>query len=159
MTEISVREGTASDIGSILELQRHFETEILEERGGTLWVAQIADKYGALEVRFERYRSSEQFRCAIASFHNAIAGYAATQIESGTVAPTVANVLELYVEPEFRNLGIGEALIADASDWGRKHNAGYLESSVLPGARISKNFFEAHAMKARLLRVSKPIAE
>jgi hypothetical protein len=40
-----------------------------------------------------------------------------------------------------------------ATGWGCE----YLDSLVLPGDRTTKNFFEAHGMVSRLLRVSRPL--
>ncbi len=37
-------------------------------------------------------------------------------------------------------------------------NVAYIDSVALPGDRETKNFFEAHGMVSRLLRVSRPLA-
>jgi GNAT superfamily N-acetyltransferase len=63
-------------------------------------------------------------------------------------------VAELWCDPEARGVGIGHALLLAARAALGDAGAISIESAVLPGDRGTKNFFEAHAMTARLITVS-----
>ena len=64
-----------------------------------------------------------------------------------------ATVEEIFVLPEARSVGVGEAIIetllADASERG----AAAIQSMALPGDRATKNFFESQGMVARSILV------
>ena len=62
-------------------------------------------------------------------------------------------IKELFVEPEARSVGIGEALLMFMLDAARKRNALGIEALALPGDRETKNFFETQGMSARALVV------
>lgn len=61
---------------------------------------------------------------------------------------------ELWVTPPARGIGIGHELLAAIRARARSLGAQSVESFALPGLRQTKNFFEAHGMKTRLLTVS-----
>jgi hypothetical protein len=54
-------------------------------------------------------------------------------------------------------VGVGDRLIDAAAELAGGWGCAYLDSVVLPGDRETKNFFEAHGMVSRLLRVSRPL--
>ncbi|MBJ30841.1 MAG: hypothetical protein CL466_05405 [Acidimicrobiaceae bacterium] len=75
-----------------------------------------------------------------------------------TVAPVSdgslhAVVEELFVEPEARSVGVGEALIGSLLDDARDRGAAAVHSMALPGDRATKNFFESQGMVARAILV------
>ncbi len=75
-----------------------------------------------------------------------------------TVAPVSdgslhAFVEELFVEPDARSVGVGEALIAALLDDARERGATAVQSTALPGDRATKNFFESQGMVARAILV------
>ena len=59
----------------------------------------------------------------------------------------------IYVDPDTRGCGIGELMMSVALDWFRSNGCVAVEATALPGARATKNFFEEHGLKARLLTV------
>ena len=64
-----------------------------------------------------------------------------------------ATIEEIFVLPEARSVGVGEAIIeallADATERG----AVAIQSMALPGDRATKNFFESQGMVARSILV------
>ena len=75
-----------------------------------------------------------------------------------TVAPVSdgslhAVVEELFVEPEARSVGVGEALIGALLEDARDRGATAVQSTALPGDRATKNFFESQGMVARAILV------
>ena len=65
----------------------------------------------------------------------------------------------IYVDPDTRGCGIGELMMSVALDWFRSHGCVGVEATALPGDRATKNFFEEHGLKARLLTVYRPLGE
>ncbi len=57
------------------------------------------------------------------------------------------------VDPDFREIGIGDELFTFIVTQEKYKNANYYESKALPGDRHTKNFFETRKGKARLLIV------
>lgn len=64
-----------------------------------------------------------------------------------------ATMDELFTHPGARGVGVGAAMLTESIDWARRHGCTDLDSFALPGDRSTKNFFESHAMKSRLLVV------
>jgi GNAT superfamily N-acetyltransferase len=67
----------------------------------------------------------------------------------------VAHVDQVFVLPEARELGFGDALLAQAVDTARAAGASLIEGHALPGDRDTKNLYERAAITARLITVSK----
>ncbi len=63
----------------------------------------------------------------------------------------------LYVEPEARELGVGEALVDAVLAEARSAGAFAVESTALPGDRELKNLFERFGLVARAITVHKAI--
>lgn len=60
---------------------------------------------------------------------------------------------ELFTHPRARGVGVGHAMLAEAQRLAHEQGCTELDSFALPGDRDTKNFFESHAMKSRLLVV------
>ena len=65
----------------------------------------------------------------------------------------------IYVEPEARACGIGELMTSVAIGWFRAETCDGVEATALPGERATKNFFEEHGLKTRLLTVYRSLGE
>ncbi|MBX7070007.1 MAG: GNAT family N-acetyltransferase [Microthrixaceae bacterium] len=68
-----------------------------------------------------------------------------------------AILTELFTHPEARGVGVGHAMLAEVTEVARSWNCTDLDSFALPGDRETKNFFESHDMKARLLVVHRSL--
>ena len=80
-------------------------------------------------------------------------GYAVTSVELLRTGDVLGIVSDLWVEPEAREVGVGEALINAIIEWCKERNCVGIDSLALPGNRATKNFFETFGFKARLLTV------
>jgi GNAT superfamily N-acetyltransferase len=65
--------------------------------------------------------------------------------------PAIARITFVFVEPEARHIGIGEALIDAAASWARAAGCTGLDGLALPGDRHVKNLYERSGMTAREL--------
>ena len=66
---------------------------------------------------------------------------------------------DIFVEPEAREVGVGEAMVDDVVDWCRDAGCIGIDSFALPGNRSTKNFFETFGFTARMLVVHKWLRE
>ena len=73
------------------------------------------------------------------------------------LAGTVAHVDQVYVTPDARELGFGDALLEAAADEARSAGADVIEGHALPGDRETKNLYERAGITARLITVSRSL--
>lgn len=92
--------------------------------------------------------SSVERAVFVGTIGDAVVGFA-----SLTRAGVRAVLEELFTHPEARGVGVGAAMLAGAMAHAREWGCSDLDSFALPGDRSTKNFFESHAMKSRLLVV------
>ncbi len=59
----------------------------------------------------------------------------------------------LYVHPEARGIGVGEAVMEELLAWFKEQGCMGVDAMALPGMRETKNFFEENGFSARLLVV------
>ncbi len=72
-------------------------------------------------------------------------------------ASRVARVVALWVTPQARGLGVGEAMMGELVTRARQAECGSIDADALPGDRDTKNYFETHGLVARLIRVSRDL--
>jgi GNAT superfamily N-acetyltransferase len=70
---------------------------------------------------------------------------------------SVVVVEEIFVEPDAREVGVGEALLDSAEQWASERGAMGIEIEALPGDRKLKNLGERHGFKARTLVMHKKL--
>lgn len=68
-----------------------------------------------------------------------------------------ATIEAMYVDPEAREVGLGEALLDSAIAWSQGRGCSTLDAVALPGDRHTKNFFETFGMVARAITVSRAL--
>lgn len=138
---IEVRASVADDRATLVSLARLARTALAGQRGGAELLATLPTPTARIDG------SSSSF---VGSIGGVAVGYACLAIDGEQ-----ATVTELFVEPPARSVGVGhlliEALLIRAGIAGCRT----IDACALPGDRATKNFFEAHAMTARLLVVSR----
>ena len=71
----------------------------------------------------------------------------------------IARVDQVYVTPDARELGFGDALLEAATDGGRRgRRRACSRATALPGDRDTKNLYERAGITARLITVSRRAA-
>jgi len=94
----------------------------------------------------ELLSDDHQYFQALSDGH--LAGLAAVRLDNETIYFDV-----FVVDPEFREVGIGDELFSSIVAMDKYKTAKHYESRALPGDRHTKNFFETRKGKARLLIV------
>lgn len=79
-------------------------------------------------------------------------GYAVSRVRSAR-GVSIAVVEDLYVEPEARGVGVGNALMVALVERARSDGCDGIEAEALPGDRATKNFFEGFGLVTRKLTV------
>ena len=139
------RPATAADLPRLAELVALGEAELRPMRGGEVWAS------GRPPLDLERELAGDDRLVVVATLDDVVVGYARvarTTLADGRVIGTVE---DLFVEPEARQVGLGEAMIEDVVEWCRAKGCSGIDAVALPGHRSTKNFFEESGFTARLL--------
>jgi ribosomal protein S18 acetylase RimI-like enzyme len=86
-------------------------------------------------------------------------GYAVGRVEVLRDGGRLAVVDELYVEPDAREVAVGEALMDDLLAWATAQGCFGIDALALPGNRATKNFFERYGLTARAIIVHKRLGD
>jgi ribosomal protein S18 acetylase RimI-like enzyme len=146
----STRPATAEDIPRVAELAALMRAELGEMRGGALWIERtawaepLAGAYDALLAR-------DDALLLLGTLDDVVIGFAAVVVEPLRSGTSLGVITDLYVEPDAREVGVGEALIDALVDHCRAHGCIGVDATALPGHRAAKNFFEGHGFTARAL--------
>ena len=141
----SVRIASPADAAPLLALEDAARAHLVYQRGGPAalaeqpatrdWVAAIAD---------------DQRSVFVATLDDVVFGY----LELRYSAVGAAIVHQVYVDPETRELGLGDWLIEAAIAAARTRGCRVFEGFALPGDRDTKNLFERAGITARKIIVS-----
>jgi GNAT superfamily N-acetyltransferase len=127
--------------------------EVSSQRGGKLLLA----SQGAESQERWGFLLSDPTRSVwVGTCDDVPVGYAVVRAEPRQLS-AVGVVEELYVEPEARGIGIGEAMMDEISAWCAARGCEGIDAVVLPGNRDTKNFFETSGFVARLLVMHRPL--
>jgi GNAT superfamily N-acetyltransferase len=149
MIDPTVRPAGPGDAGPLAALEREARESLVDARGGRRWLEEhpeIAPHWN------EAVASRDVFAAELALPDEPahIVGYLVLDIDG-----EVAHVDQVYVTPEARELGFGDALLELATDTARAAGAAVLEGHALPGDRDTKNLYERAGITARLITVSR----
>ena len=140
---ITARRAIRADRARVIELADVARASIASQRGGPALLATHLDSSAAHDAAASAW-------CGLIG--EAIVGYSLVARDGER-----ATITELFVEPEARGVGVGDAMLSSIVDHARQSGCGSLDAAALPGDRATKNFFEAHRMTSRLLIVSRPL--
>ena len=115
----------------------------------------LAIRYpSALEAPgFRRLLEGGTARVWVGGLDDAPVGFAVARLVVLADGTSLATVDALYVLPEARGVGLGEALMDEVLAWAVAGGAAAVDAVALPGDRVTKNFFERYGMTARALQV------
>ncbi len=130
--------------------------ELARERGGAVWLLRGAHpepldvSYGALLGRADAW-------VLVGTLDDVVVGFGAATVQPLTDASLLGVVSDLYVEPDAREVGVGESLANALVERCAEVGCIGVDATALPGMRASKNFFETHGFVARALVMHKPL--
>ena len=143
MIDPTVRPATAADRDHIAWLESVSRASLRGQRGGDRWLETNPIHGG---------RFPEGAAAWVATIDAVVVGYLVAVRDDDVV-----RVSDVFVHPEARELGFGDALLGAAVSRARADGAHLFEGEALPGDRETKNLYERAGIKARLITVSTPI--
>ena len=146
----AARLACGADVPRLAELARVGIGELEPTRGGAVWRAQDG-RQEPIEASFEADLADEGARVLAGTIDGAVVGYAVARLERLADGSLLGVVEEIFVEPEARGIGLGEAMMDDLVAWCTAHDCIGMDAIALPGHRLTKNFFEESGFTARKL--------
>jgi GNAT superfamily N-acetyltransferase len=139
--EILIRAWSLSDAADVERLVAHGRATLMTRRGGADLLGDgICDDPHDHDVRY------------LALYHGVAVGLAWADLIGRRLTLGL-----VFVEEEFRRLGIGSHLFDALADEGRRREAETIEALALPGDAAWKNLLEGHGVRARALVMSRPL--
>ena len=128
------------------ELERDARALLVEQRGGPALLAE-EPAVGDWEALI-----AQGHPVFVGTLDEIVLGYLELRLRDRTGV-----VRQVFVEPEARELGLGDGLLAAAVDHARAAGCRTIEGTALPGDRATKNLYERGGIVARKITVSRPL--
>ena len=152
------REARDDDIGRIAALARGALDELSDSKGGPLYLRREG-RPEPVERSLTAAIASDEHHVVVGGIDAATVGYAVVRVEVLRDGARLGVVEDLYVEPEARDVGVGEAMMDDVVGWCRSQGCIGLDALALPGERATKNFFERFGLVARAIVVPRSLGD
>ena len=147
MDDAAARHAAVEDLALVGQLIERARLDRLNERGGA-----VLERLDPRPVVDHLRITDDRVLLALGLYADVAFGFAHAAVIDVDDAPIV-HLYDIFVEPEARGVGIGEALLEMVFEWTRAKGAGAIDSVVLPGNREGKNFFERFGLVARAIHV------
>ena len=144
----SARPATTDDVDRIADLAAEAVAEQEPLRGGAVFAAREARALPAARSLAEAIDDPTQL-LAVGTIDGIVIGYTAVRAEPLRNGQVLGVVTDIYVEPEGRGVGVGEAMVDLVLAWCREQGCSGVDGFALPGNRHTKNFFETFGFTAR----------
>ncbi len=154
----TARPATSDDLDPLARLAEDAVAEQAEARGGPLW-SRRETRTPPYRVSLEQAFHDPDRELWVGLYADAIVGYAVCGLEVLRTGELLGRVEDLYVMPDARSVGVGEALMDLIVAWCEQRRCVGIDAHALPGNRATKNFFETFGFKARLLTVHRPLRD
>ncbi|MEI8238953.1 MAG: GNAT family N-acetyltransferase [Actinomycetota bacterium] len=138
----ALRAGDSSELG---ELESSARAAMSPQRGGAAHLAELT-AVGDWSTLIDRDDRS----VIVATVDELVVGYLELELDGA-----VARVRQVYVRPEARELGLGDGMLAAATEAAIGAGCTVLEGVALPGDRDTKNLYERAGIVARKIVVSR----
>jgi len=139
----------STDLEALLAASRR---EMADKRGGEV-LTRLDQGAADLPARARECLASPDLTVGLGTIDGVPVGYGVMRISEAADGDPHAVVEELFVDPEARSVGVGEALMAFLVTEAEERGALGIEATALPGDRATKNFFEIQGMVARTIVV------
>ena len=152
----TARTATADDLPAIEQLAEAAIDELAPTRGGAIWVRHQARSRPVGDSIRATIDDPDAMLIA-GTIDGVVVGYAAVRVDELRDGGRLAVLDDLYVDPEARGVGVGEAMMDAVLDWARARGCVGVDSVALPGNRATKNFFESFGLVARAIVVHRSL--
>jgi ribosomal protein S18 acetylase RimI-like enzyme len=152
----AARPAHPEELPRLAELARLAIAELVATKGGVMWHRREA-RPEPVEDSLAAALTDPDHLVLVGTIDGTVVGYAVARLEELRDGGVLGVLEDVYVEPEARAVGVGEALMDEVVAWCRFRDCVGVDSLVLPGNRESKNFFESFGMVARAIVVHRPL--
>jgi GNAT superfamily N-acetyltransferase len=145
------------------ELAQQAVAELRRGRGGEVWARTLGRRPPFDAFLRQQLDRPGDHRVVVGTLDDAVVAYAVARLDPsppddvGPPSELLGTVTDLYVQPEARGLGIGEAMMQHLVDWCTEQGCYGIDSIALPGDRETKNFFERFGLTARAILVHRKL--
>lgn len=139
----------AGDGPELERLEAAGRAALVGQRGGDRWL----EEHPLVGAAWHERAAAPGVAVFVAHVHEVPVGYLVAEV--GT--DHIVRVDQVWVDPEARENGFGDALLAAAIEWGRDEGAVAVEGQALPGDRHTKNLYERAGIVARLITTYRPL--
>jgi GNAT superfamily N-acetyltransferase len=139
----------ADDLLQLDLLETEARAAVMDQRGGLRWLAEhpvVGSRWGGVVGR-------SATDVAVAHIGPVVVGYLVADLGNDRIV----RVDQVWVTPEARENGFGDALLTFVIDRARAAGAIAVEGQALPGDRHTKNLYERAGIVARLITTYKPL--
>jgi GNAT superfamily N-acetyltransferase len=148
----SARPATAADVGRLAELAEQAIAELTPTKGGDIWARREARR-APYDESFISDLADDDRLVLVGEIQGAVIGYAVVHVEPLRDDGSLGIINDIYVEPDARDVGVGECLMDAIVAWCSARECVGIDGLALPGNRATKNFFETFGLVARAIVV------
>lgn len=148
----TARVANATDLDRLVELAREAIEELRPTKGGDVW-ARTAGRAEPVEDALRSALTELDHLVVVGAVEEAVVGYGVARFNELRDGGRLGVIGDLFVEPDFRGVGVGEAMMDLLVDWCEEQGCFGVDSVALPGNRPTKNFFETFGLVARAIVV------
>lgn len=152
----SVRRAVRADLPDLVRLDARAREHLRPLRGGAMYLLHTARPDPA-EPSLREDLDDVDRMVVVGRIGDDPVGYAVAAVHELADGSGVADVHELFVEPEARGVGIGQLLMQSLVDWAVDRGCVGIDARALPGDRSTKNFFESFGLVTRALTVHRDL--
>lgn len=154
--EEGARIATETDRDELSALRDEARRLTAQERGGAALLGRDHPR-GAVDrvVEAALLGESSAVVVVIGTLDDMPVGYMLADTVHAEGLGQAARLIGLWVTPNARKLGVGEAMMNELVAWARGAGCIALDAEALPGDRDTKNFYEMHGLVARQIKVSR----
>jgi GNAT superfamily N-acetyltransferase len=153
----AARPADPADLPGLCTLAAEARVPLAEQRGGPQHLLELRPPEDDQAALAELLGSPTALVVA-GTWEGHLVAYAVVERVERRDGTAVARVGELYVQPEARAVGVGEAVMDLAVAWATEQGCVAVEAVALPGDRLTKNFFERFGLTARAIVVARSLA-
>ncbi len=151
----AARRATRADRDQIEALRAEAWAAVVDQRGGAAWLGRDQPAGHTRELLDAALDGTPDQLAVVGTLDDMVVGHGLVTVAEIQPGAPVARVIELWVTPQARGIGVGEAMMAAILDWAGERGAVEIDAVALPGDRATKNFFESHGLVARKITVSR----
>lgn len=149
LADEAVRRAEPGDAPAIAELEHEARAALVDARGGAALLSELP-----AHGDWSPVLADDERLVLVGTYDGVVVGYLELVLPP---RGGIGHVRQVYVHPEARELGLGDALLAAAIEAIGAAGGTAVESWALPGDRDTKNLFERAGVTARKLIVSKQV--